>query len=413
MNNLFNLEKFYQVILPTKSKKLPNKLSPSTYLKIKNCPRQWSYENSEFINFQNKKYPPQVFLQSLIGNSIHKTIEDLIHIMKNLQCNRINDENWNKVKKNIKSIKELFKKKSQKEILKSLNNPRNRRTKDDYEIYLEDNIQNILFKIKKLIAKIYLDNSEINSKKSSKNLDFELSKANLSEFEISSNKLNFFGYVDFFKINEKDVEIYDFKTGIEKDNDEEQILLYSLIWKFDEIHNPSSRNTTKLTLIYNDKNKEISPPDDEEIKRRTEKLITDVSELKNVFNDNPIEAKPSWDNCKWCNVKQLCDSYWNYIDQNKLDLSNLESNTISSNIELKALHKEDDKWVGKVSFSDIFIKEKSIIVENRGEHSLNRDILNNSKEIRILNFNYYFDNEENIKNNRIVLNKFSEIFKIN
>ena len=109
----------------------------------------------------------------------------------------------------------------------------------------------------------------------------------------------------------------------------------------------------------------------------------------------------------------MCDSYWNYIDQNKLDLSNLESNTISSNIEIKALHKEDDKWTGKVSFSDIFTKEKSIIVENRGEHSLNRDILNNSKEIRILNYNYYLDNEENTKNNRIVLNKFSEIFKIN
>ena len=103
-----------------------------------------------------------------------------------------------------------------------------------------------------MIAGIYLDSSEINYKKSSKNLDFELVKANLSEFEISSNKLNFFGYVDFFKINEKDVEIYDFKTGVEKDSDEEQILLYSLIWKFDEIHNPSSRNATRLTLIYNE-----------------------------------------------------------------------------------------------------------------------------------------------------------------
>ena len=66
----------------------------------------------------------------------------------------------------------------------------------------------------------------------------------------------------------------------------------------------------------------------------------------------------------------------------------------------------------QVNEGDIFTKEKSIIVENRGEHSLNRDILNNSKEIRILNFNYYLDNEENTKNNRIVLNKFSEIFKI-
>ena len=46
---------------------------------------------------------------------------------------------------------------------------------------------------------------------------------------------------------------------------------------------------------------------------------------------------------------------------------------------IKALHKEYDKWTGKVSFSDIFTKQKSIIIENRGEHSLNRDILNKSK----------------------------------
>ncbi len=413
MNNLITTENFYNKYKEPKKNIKFEKFSPSGYLKFKDCPKKWYLENLEYDKFENNKYPSIIFLQSLIGTSIHKTIEKLIYIMKDYECNKINDQNWQKVKDKIITLKELFKNVVQDQISKCLDNPRNKRTKEDYEIYIDNNIQNIMFKVKKMVSKINLTNSKINLNKRTNNLDFELINANLTEFKIESNELNLFGFIDFLKIKDEVVEIYDFKTGLEKEKDQEQILLYSLIWKFDEVHNSRSRNASKLTLIYNNTDTNITPLNDLELQSKANSLKNEIKNLKNDIKNDTFEARPKFDNCNFCSVKQLCNDYWNYLDQNKIDLSIITDNYKNSDIEIDEISKDGDRWNAKVSFSNIFIKNQNVVIENRGEYSLNRDILNNAKCVRILNFDYYPNIDEEPKENRIVLNKFSEVFKIN
>lgn len=412
MSNFITTEIFYNNYLEPKNKIKFEKFSPSGYLKFKDCPKKWYLENLEYDKFENKKYPSIIFLQSLIGTSIHKTIERLIYIMKESECNKINDQNWQKVKTKITTLKDLFKNIVHDQISKCLVNPRNKRSKEDYEIFIDDNIQNIMFKVKNMVSKINLTNSRVNLNKITNDLNFELLNANLTEFKISSEELNLFGYIDFLKIKNEVIEIYDFKTGLEKEKDQEQILLYSLIWKFDEVHNPTLRKASKLTLLYNNKDTNIIPLNDLELKSKAESLKNEITNLKNDIKNDKFEAIPTSDNCNFCNVKQLCNHYWSYLDKNKINLSNISDNNIKSDIEIDEIYKDGDRWSAKVSFSNIFNKNQNVIIENRGEYSLNRDILNNAKNVRILNFDYYPHNDEVAKDNRIVLNKFSEVFKI-
>jgi len=412
MSNFITTENFYNNYLESKNNINFEKFSPSGYLKFKDCPKKWYLESLEYDIFENKKYPSIIFLQSLIGTSIHKTIERLIYIMKESECNKINDQNWQKVKSKIITIKELFKNIVQDQISKCLVNPRNKRSKEDYEIFIDDNIQNIMFKVKSMVSKINLTNSRINQNKKTNDLDFELLNANLTEFKINSNDLNLFGYIDFLKIKDDVIEIYDFKTGSTKEKDREQLLLYSLIWKYDEIHNPTSRKASKLTLVYENKDTDISPLNDLELKTKAESLKNEITNLKNDIKNSSFIARPTYDNCNFCSVKQLCDNYWSYLDQNKIDLSTITNNYTNSDIEINEISKDQDRWYAKVSLSNIFAKNQNIVIENRGEYSLNRDILNNAKNVRILNFDYYPENDETSIENRIVLNKFSEVFKI-
>lgn len=109
------------------------------------------------------------------------------------------------------------------------------------------------------------------------------------------------------------VVIEDIKTGKQKDADREQVLTYAWLWWRDERRNPKGRLATRLRIQYLDSSVDIPVPDEAEWKKFEQDLMDRTAAALAQIPEESCEARPDADNCRHCEVRQLCDAYWDEV----------------------------------------------------------------------------------------------------
>jgi CRISPR/Cas system-associated exonuclease Cas4 (RecB family) len=131
-----------------------------------------------------------------------------------------------------------------------------------------------------------------------------------SEVELRAHALRWVGVADYVAVFENDCEIVDFKNGDPDEEHKLQILIYALLWIRDQKLNPNRRIANKLTLSYESGTVDVPAPSENELNELERKIQTRTDFVRNGFSTLPPEARPSPNNCRFCDVRHLCSEYW-------------------------------------------------------------------------------------------------------
>lgn len=142
-----------------------------------------------------------------------------------------------------------------------------------------------------------------------------------AELEVIAEALRLTGRIDLLVVDDIEVSITDFKTGLEQDDHDDQVRLYALLWSRDSQVNPAGRLATKLQLAYPAKARAVAAPDDNELQLIEETVTARVQAAESTILRPPPAAVPTAENCQYCSVKHLCDAYWSVLPPAVTDVS--------------------------------------------------------------------------------------------
>lgn len=130
------------------------------------------------------------------------------------------------------------------------------------------------------------------------------------ERTVTVEDLRLSGRLDLLSIDEADVTITDFKTGAEREEHDDQVRLYALLWRFDAFTNPMGRPATKLSIAYSSHERAVPAPDVQEMLALHASTGARIAAADATVMSASPAALPSPEACQFCQVKHLCDAYW-------------------------------------------------------------------------------------------------------
>lgn len=137
-----------------------------------------------------------------------------------------------------------------------------------------------------------------------------LSQGLYSEVSVLVKQFNWFGKIDLVSISSDGAALEDIKTGIEKDADVEQIIVYAWLWWRDTARNPDLNLPTRLRLRYVDRVVDVPFPNESDLLALENTILERTSRMSSVIVSNRFEPRPDVDTCRYCDVRQLCDAFW-------------------------------------------------------------------------------------------------------
>jgi hypothetical protein len=105
-------------------------------------------------------------------------------------------------------------------------------------------------------------------------------------------------------------DITDFKTGEPADEHRFQVRTYALLWSRDKELNPTGRPAARLLLAYPSGDVFVPAPTDDELNALELELNARGAAARHAVSIHPPEARPDAERCRYCGVRQLCDTYW-------------------------------------------------------------------------------------------------------
>jgi hypothetical protein len=141
------------------------------------------------------------------------------------------------------------------------------------------------------------------------------------EATLTAGSVRLTGRVDLLTVDDDGICITDFKTGAEDSGHLDQLRVYALLWDLDREANPGRRSATELVAAYPNHDVTSPAPTVEELtilQRAVESRIAAAD--AEVAADIP-KAIPSEENCRLCQVRQLCDEYWQQVARDPGEMS--------------------------------------------------------------------------------------------
>lgn len=133
------------------------------------------------------------------------------------------------------------------------------------------------------------------------------------ERTVTVEDLRLSGRLDLLLIDEVDVTITDFKTGAEREEHDDQVRLYALLWRFDALTNPTGRPATRLSIAYPSHERAVPVPDVQEVLALHASTEARIAAADATVTSASPPALPSPETCQFCQVKHLCDAYWTSV----------------------------------------------------------------------------------------------------
>ena len=130
------------------------------------------------------------------------------------------------------------------------------------------------------------------------------------EVELRDRRIMWKGRADIITLSDAGCSIADLKTGSPSDHHQEQMLVYSVLWDGDRELNANHVPVSDLRLCYSSGSISVSVPAQADTETIRANLHERTARIKEEFDSDIVPARPSIDNCQYCQVKLLCDDYW-------------------------------------------------------------------------------------------------------
>jgi CRISPR/Cas system-associated exonuclease Cas4 (RecB family) len=367
---------------------VPDWMSFYRLLEIERCPRRAALRAANYPDLWARHgYPPKLRLSNLMGQVVHSSVRTIGTNLANGGCLSASDARAVSLLTQWGGLTQLIQKSVEILLNEQSTNPRGIAGRRALHEALERRIPAMREQVQIMLSRLPLGASVSAPRDKSKPaaVDSKLLKTH-SELELRSPALHWVGVADYVSVSEDHCEIIDFKTGEPDEEHKLQIRIYALLWANDQRLNPARVLADKLTLSYGSRSIDVPGPHESELEKLNQTLADRTETARNVMQAQPPQAKPSLQNCTFCDVRHLCSTYWTPETQRQLS-EHLSPTTEYTDLQVRITSRQAVKsWKGVVSSSSTLPKDAPVILRTSVFDRSIDDALsaNPAKELRLL-----------------------------
>lgn len=298
--------------LPYQWPEAPKDISVTTLMEIEACPRRWSLRHAYYPKlWSGYGYPPRVYMSALSGNVVHLALEKIIRELVRNSCPSVKDATAVLVMQSLGGYTHVLNNCIDRVIDRLRANPRVQHRLESLTQFLRARIPHLRTQVQSMLSRTHLDGSGSSEYRRSSGFRRPLATGTYSELEVRARQIGWKGKVDLLRISPEACEITDFKTGAPTEVHRFQIEVYALLWILDEERNPKGRSPDRLILAYDNEAMEVPVPSLDRRKELEQELLERGDAVRRSVSQSPPKAKPDPAHCGSCQVRQLCEEYWN------------------------------------------------------------------------------------------------------
>lgn len=290
----------------------PNDMTVSSLKEIEACPRRWALAAAAYPHVWNRAgYPPRLSLPSLTGTVIHLVLETIARALTRAGCTSVSDPACAQVMRDLGGYTKLTSDSVSSILARFTDNPRAAPLMEVTARKLRAQIPEMRARAQAILARVQLHPKKVGQVGGSKGrVRGPLADGSHSEVELRAPRIGWKGKVDLLTLSDAGVEIVDFKSGARDDSHAFQVRVYAFLWSADAEMNPSKTRIDKLTLSYRDGDVDVAPPTETELPPLERELVARRNSAFEAISERPPKARTTAENCRFCSVRQLCESYW-------------------------------------------------------------------------------------------------------
>lgn len=290
----------------------PSVWSFSSLREAEECPRRWMLSRATYPDVWNHDgYPRRMSVAILIGNVVHQVLERILRALYARGCASIESPQAVDVLKELGGYSNLIKETIEEELGRLEDNPRMATSMNGIRVTLLSKVPEVRQRVQALIARTKLT-GRLSGNGGSENAPRQRSLGDGSHPEVNLRvpELRFQGRIDLLTIDSGTCTITDFKTGTVDDGHAAQLKTYALLWSRDRELNPNEYPVEQLVLAYETQDDVLEAPTAAELTILAAELSDRINWAKSELQLRPVPARPSLSMCRRCNVRHMCDDYW-------------------------------------------------------------------------------------------------------
>jgi hypothetical protein len=303
----------------------PDLWSYSSLKDVESCPRRWMLSHAEYPDlWVGRGYPPMVASAALFGDVVHATLEVIVKALVAAGCESTRTADAVRVLKDLGGITAIAEQALEQRLAQLEENPR---LKGDrarrLRIEIRGRLPDVRARVQVFLSRTVLPfSSRPRTSAWTGRVDSDsllaggrrpVGNGAHPELKVTAEELSLTGRIDLLTVGVETVHITDYKTGSEDPGHIDQLLTYALLWDLDRDVNPERRRATHLTVAYPSHELTVPAPTGEELRIIQRSIRARIAAAGAEVAAVPPRALPSDENCRYCQVRQLCPEYWEQL----------------------------------------------------------------------------------------------------
>ncbi len=291
----------------------PVDLTVSALGEIEACPRRWALSAASYPDlWASRGYPPRVHPSSLAGSLVHMVLETVTRELVQAGCPTVQDASSVRVLQSLGGFSKIIAASITQLMERLGRNPRVAPHMDQIARTLRAQAGELRVRVQMMLSRRQLPPSQGPRvpESDTPRTRMALTVGAYCELELRAPSIRWKGKADLLTLTPSLCELTDFKTGERSKNHDFQLITYSLLWSLDAELNPSKRLVDRLVLVYSDGDVAIPGPTGHALDEFERQLVQRSEGARLSLTQLPPPARPGTETCRFCGVRQLCDSYW-------------------------------------------------------------------------------------------------------
>lgn len=297
---------------PTSWPEPPAEMTVSTLAEIESCPRRWALSMAAYPELWNERgYPPRVHLKTLAGSVVHAVLETVTKNLARAGCPSVQDESAVAVLQRLGGLSKLVAEAIDQLMGRLATNPRSNRVRDHFTRSLRAQVPELRGRVQTMLCRRHMPQSSAGPAPTGRpRVRGPLANGVYCEIELRAPQFHWRGKADLLALAPDACELTDFKTGEPSEDHQFQLRMYALLWSRDGELNPARRLAGRLVLAYPSGDVEVPAPTADNLDELERQVTNRGAAARQAVAARPPEARPDAQRCRYCGVRQLCDTYW-------------------------------------------------------------------------------------------------------
>jgi len=394
--------------LPEAWPEVPAQMTVTTLAEIEACPYRWALGVAEYPGlWAGRGYPPRVHLSALAGTVVHLVLETITMEFVRAGCPSVQNATAPQVMKSLGGYTRVVDGCIDRVLQRLARSPRATKLLDFASRSLRAQIPDLRARAQTMLSHVQLPQvARGNARGRRPKSRGPLTAGVFPEIELRATQMSWRGKADLLVLSPDACEITDFKTGAQDEGHRFQIQVYALLWSRDNELNPDRRLADRLILRYPGRDVEVAAPTAPELDDLERHIVARRDAAHQAVSQRPPEARPDAERCRYCDIRQLCDTYWTAETQRLLAAQAGDRRFTDIHVTITGRHGPSS-WDALIELSRDVPPGKRAVVRTSGEIQFRA-----GDRLRVLDVGVTVDSEDEAQPVVITLGTLSEVYSV-